>query len=125
MSLFQVNGKMNLLCGGKFSEVSLQTGSLLKSSWLSLPLGLRRFFFCPEINISGFFGHAIFEKVTKYEEMHTFPTWACPKNPDMSISGKKAAGGPAAETARSFSEDTLSEDLPLKTYLHKINSFSH
>ena len=27
-----------------FVEVSFQTGSLLKSSWLSLPLGLRRFF---------------------------------------------------------------------------------
>ena len=42
-------------------EVSFQTGSLLKSSWLSLPLGLRRLFF-PKIDMSGFFGHVHFGK---------------------------------------------------------------
>ena len=73
--------------------------------------------FCTEFRYesngqSGLAWGAIFEKVTKYKEIHTFPKWACPKNPEMSISGKKAAGGPAAETARSFSEDTLPENLP-------------
>ena len=34
---------------------------------------------------------------------HFFQKGTCLKNPDISISGKKAAGGPAAETARSFS----------------------
>ena len=43
---------------------------------------------------------------------HLFPKWACPKNPDMSISAKKVAGGPVAETARSCSEETPSENLP-------------
>ena len=61
---------------------------------------------------SGLAWGAIFGKVTKYQEMHTVSKWACPKNPEMSISGKTAAGGPAAETARSFSEHTLSENLP-------------
>ena len=73
--------------------------------------------FCTEFRYesngqSGLAWGAIFEKVTKYKEIHTFPKWACPKNPEMSISGKKAAGGPAAETARSFSEETLSGNLP-------------
>ena len=37
---FKSMGKWNY-----FMEVSFQTGYLLKSSWLSLPLGLRRLFF--------------------------------------------------------------------------------
>ena len=48
--------------------------------------------FCTEFRYesngqSGLAWGAIFEKVTKYEEIHTFPKWACPKNPEMSISG--------------------------------------
>ena len=67
---------------------------------------------CGRREHSGLAWGAIFGKVTKYREMHTFQEWACPKNPERSISGKKGAGGPAAETARSFSKETLPENLP-------------
>ena len=51
-------------------------------------------------------GEPFLEKSPNIRKCTLFPKWACPKNPEMSISGKKAAGGPAAETARSFSEHT-------------------
>ena len=44
-------------------EVSFQTGSLLKSSWLSLPLGLRRLFFqkltCLDFSDMSLFGKSV------------------------------------------------------------------
>ena len=62
---------------------------------------------------SGLACEAILGKITKYNaNTYVFKKWTCPKNPEMLISGKKDAGGPAAETARSFSEENLSEKLP-------------
>ena len=55
---------------------------------------------------------AILGKMTKYKEHVFFSKMGMSKNPEMLISGKKTAGGPAAETARSLSEETLSENLP-------------
>ena len=44
----------------------------------------------------------------------------------MSISGKKAAGGPAAETAKSFSEETFSENLhPQHEFVFKFSWAYH
>ena len=45
-----------------FVEVNFQTGSLLKSSWLSLPLGLRRLFF-QKLTCLDFLDMPIFESV--------------------------------------------------------------
>ena len=42
---------------------------------------------------SGLAWGAIFGKVTKYKEMHTFPKWACLKVPEMLLSEIKARGG--------------------------------
>ena len=61
---------------------------------------------------SGLVWGAIFEKVAKYKEIHTFPKGACPKHPEILIAREQAVGYPAAETARSFSEETLSGNLP-------------
>ena len=42
-------------------------------------------FRCASREHSGLAWGAIFEKVTKYKEMHTFPNWACPKFPEMFV----------------------------------------
>ena len=43
---------------------------------------------------SGLAWGAIFEKITKYQENHLFKKWACPKNQEMLISGKKSRPRP-------------------------------
>ena len=54
-------------------EVSFQTGHVLKSSLLSLTLGLR--FFYPEIEISGFLDMPIFESVHFLTSDGFFQKW--------------------------------------------------
>ena len=54
---FQVNGKMNLFYGGKFSD-RVSSQKLLAVSAAGPPAA-----FFPEIDISGFSGHAHFGKV--------------------------------------------------------------
>ena len=56
MSLFQVIRKMNLFCGGKFSD-RVSSEKLLAVSAAGPPAA-----FFPEIDMSGFFGHAHFWK---------------------------------------------------------------
>ena len=55
-SLFQFHGQMNLFCGGKFSD-RVSSEKLLAVSAAGPPAA-----FFPEIDISGFFGHAHFWK---------------------------------------------------------------
>ena len=111
--------------GNYICSFSYGFGVVVRDIWEWRP-GFYTEFRCGLREHSGLAWGAIFEKVTKYKEMHTFPKWACPKNPEMSISGKKATGGPAAETARSFSEETLSENLPPQnTFIFLITCNSH
>ena len=56
-SLFQIHGQMNLFCGGKFSD-RVSSEKLLAVSAAGPPAA-----FFPEIDISGFFGHAHFETI--------------------------------------------------------------
>ena len=49
---------------------------------------------------SGLAWGAIFEKVAKYKEIHTFPKRACPKNPEMAISGKKKRRRPSGRDSQ-------------------------
>ena len=59
--------------------------------------------FCTEFRYlsygqSGLAWGDIFEKSPKIKKIHFFKKWTCPKNPEMSFSRKKAAGGPMQET---------------------------
>ena len=56
MSFFQIHGQMKLICGGKFSD-RVSSEKLLAVSAAGPPAA-----FFPEIDISGFFGHAHFWK---------------------------------------------------------------
>ena len=57
-----------------FVEVSFQKGSLLKSSWLSLPLGLRRLFF-QKLSFLDFLDMPIFEKCVFPYILWLFQKW--------------------------------------------------
>ena len=96
---------MNLFCGGKFSD-RVSSEKLLAVSAAGPPAA-----FFPEIDISGFFGHDHFGKKCISLYLMTFSKMGMSKK-SRHINPGKNARGPAAETARSFSEDTLFENLP-------------